>query len=143
MVNRVSAMIHRQDTQIEGRMALLYEEEGYQLIGAAMAVYSEMGAGFLEEVYQECMENEMIYQKIPFESQAPLDIWYKRKKLKKRYKPDLFVFDKIIVELKAQSYLTSKDEAQLLNYLKGARVKVGYLFNFGHEAKLEFKRMVF
>jgi len=124
-------------------MELHFKKEGYELVGAAMEVYNEMGPGFLEEVYQECMELEMSLRKIPFKSQLPLELWYKRQKMTKFYKPDLYVFDCIIVELKAQKALTNRDEAQLLNYLKGSRVKVGYLLNFGHDSHLESKRMVF
>ena len=124
-------------------MEFLYQQEGYGLIGAAMEVYNEMGPGFLEEVYQECIEMEPADRKIPFQPQLPLELWYKGKKMKKRYKPDFYAFDCLIVELKAQKMLASENEAQLLNYLKGARKKVGYLFNFGHESQLQIKRMVF
>ena len=124
-------------------MALLFENEGYELIGAAMAVYNEMGPGFLEEVYQECLEMELSYRNIPFQSQLPLELRYKGQKMKKRYKPDLYTFNSIIVELKAEKALTSRDESQLLNYLKGAKKQVGYLFNFGYEGKLQYKKMVF
>ncbi len=124
-------------------MELYFKQEAYELVGAAMEVYNVMGPGFLEEVYQEAMELEMNLRKIPFKSQAPLQLWYKGQQMKKFYKPDLFVFNCIIVELKAEKTLTSRDESQLLNYLKGSGVKVGYLLNFGHETNLESKRMVF
>ena len=123
-------------------MELHFKKEGYELVGAAMEVYNVVGPGFLEEVYHECLELEMNLRKMPFKSQLPLDLWYKDQKLTKFYKPDLFVFNCIIVELKAQKALTNRDESQLLNYLKGSGVKVGYLLNFGHESQLETKRMV-
>jgi len=123
-------------------MELYFKKEGYELVGAAMEVYNVMGPGFLEEVYQEAMELEMDLRKISFESQPPLELSYKGQKLKKFYRPDLFVCNSIIVELKAEKALTSRDESQLLNYLKGSGVKVGYLLNFGYESKLESKRMV-
>ncbi len=124
-------------------MELYHGKEGYELVGAAMEVYNVMGPGFLEEVYQECMELEMRARKIPFQSQLPLELWYKEQKMDKFYKPDLFVSNCLIVELKAENNLTSRDESQLLNYLKGSGQKVGYLINFGHESQLEYKRMVF
>ena len=74
-------------------MEFLYQQEGYELIGAAMEVSNEMGPGFLEEVYQECIEMELADRKIPFQPQLPLELWYKGKKMKKRYKPDLYAFD--------------------------------------------------
>lgn len=120
-----------------------FKKEGYALVGAAMEVYNVMGPGFLEEVYQEALELEMSLRKISFKSQVPLELWYKGQKMKKFYKPDLFVFNCMIVELKAEKTLTSRDESQLLNYLKGSGVKVGYLLNFGHETDLETKRMVY
>ncbi len=123
-------------------MRMLYEREGYALIGVAMEVYNQMGPGFLEEVYQECMELELEDRQFPIESQEMMGLWFKGKKLKKRYKPDIYVFDCLIVELKAKKTLTVQDEAQLLNYLKGSGKKVGYLFNFGHEGQLQWKRMV-
>ena len=124
-------------------MGMLYQHEGYELIGAALEVYNEMGLGFLEEVYQECIELELSDRKIPFQAQVPLELWYKGKKMKKRYKPDLYAFNCIIVELKAEKSLAGRDEAQLLNYLKGSGKKVGYLFNFGHESQLQWKRTIF
>jgi GxxExxY protein len=123
-------------------MALLFEQEGYNLIGAAMEVYNEMSSGFLEDVYQECMEIELHDRQIPFLSQEQLELWYKTRKMEKFYRPDLFVSKCLIVELKAEKTLTGNDEAQLLNYLKGARKKVGYLLNFGDGDQLQWKRMV-
>ena len=124
-------------------MSLVYEKGGYELIGAAMDVYNEMGPGFLEEVYQECLEMELRQRNIPFQSQIPLELWYKREKLEKRYRPDLFVFNTFIVELKAKKTLAENDEAQLLNYLKGTKIKGGYLFNFGAADKLQYERRIF
>jgi GxxExxY protein len=77
-----------------------------------------LGPGFLEAVYQEAMEIELLNQEVPFESQKLLPILYKRKKLRKEYQSDLFCFGQIVVELKAQDKLTKKDESQVLNYLK-------------------------
>ena len=137
------AMLNKIRDQRKNEMEQLYHDEGYALVGAAMEVYNEMGPGFLEDVYQECFELELAARNIPFQAQLPLNLWYKGMQLKKGYKPDLLVFDSIIVELKAEKTLTGRDESQLLNYLKGGRKKVGYLFNFGHETDLQFKRMVF
>jgi GxxExxY protein len=71
-----------------------------------------------------------------------LTTFYKRRPLKKRYVPDLFVYDQIVVELKAVSELLSEHEAQLLNYMRIARASVGYLVNFGHKDTLQWKRFV-
>jgi GxxExxY protein len=79
-------------------MDFLFKGEGYKLIGAGLEVYNQMGSGFLEEVYQECLELELSYQNIP-SPQMPLELWYKGQKMKKYYKPDLFVFKELIVAL--------------------------------------------
>lgn len=99
----------------------------YKIIGAAMEVHKEMGHGFLEPVYHEALEKELLLQNIEFKSQSEVNIFYKGQKLEKTYKPDFIVFDKIIVEIKALEKLTSIEEAQLLNYLKATNIKVGLL----------------
>jgi len=122
---------------------LLYKDEVYAIIGAAMDVYNDLGPGFLENIYQEAMEIELESRKIPSKSPQEIHIRYKGQTLKKFYVADLVCYDKIIVELKAMYNLTLCDEAQLSNYLKAAGLKVGVLINFGHYPKLEWKRLVF
>ena len=121
---------------------LLYKNEVYTLIGAAMEVYNVLGPGFLESVYQEALEIELSIRGISFESQRELNIRYKEHQLKQQYKPDFIVFEKIIVEIKALNQLTSQDQGQLLNYLKATGLTVGVLINFGAEKELEWKRMI-
>lgn len=121
---------------------LIYKDEVYALIGAAMEVYNELRSGFLEAVYQEALEIELAEGGIPFVSQAELPIDYKGHRLKKFYIADFIVFEKVIVEIKALNNLTSKEYAQMLNQLKATGKKVGVLINFGAENKLEWKRMV-
>jgi GxxExxY protein len=120
----------------------MFKQEGYDLVGAAIEVYNEMGHGFLEDVYQECLETEISDRGIPFESQPALNIHYKGKKLDKRYRPDLYVNGGIVVELKAIKILSNNEMAQLLNYLKASGKRVGYLINFGHADKLDWQRLV-
>lgn len=123
-------------------MELIFKEEVYKIIGAAMEVYNALGAGFLEAVYQEALTIEFESQLIPFKTQVELPIYYKNKPLKKLYVADFIVWDKIIVEIKAQENLTKVDEAQLLNYLKASKIKLGLLINFGNKKKLEWKRII-
>ena len=118
------------------------KQEGYDLVGAAIEVYNEMGHGFLEDVYQECLETELSDRGIPFESQPALHIHYKGKKLTKHYRPDLYLNDGIVVELKAIKVLGNNETAQLLNYLKASGKRVGYLINFGHPDKLDWQRLI-
>jgi len=121
---------------------LLYKDEVYALVGAAMEVYNVLGPGFLEPVYQEALDLELAGRRIPFEPQRELRIAYKGRYLQKTYVADFVVFGKIIVEIKALSRLTSREQAQLLNYLKATGMELGVLINFGSADKLEWKRMV-
>ena len=117
------------------------DERTHKIIGAAMEVHKAMGPGLLESVYQECLEIEFEEKKIPFVSQAKLEIFYKRKKLKKYYVPDFIIFEEIVVEIKAEKSLTKVDQAQILNSLKTSKHKIGLLINFGEES-LRFKRFI-
>jgi GxxExxY protein len=121
---------------------LLYKDEVYSIIGAAMDVYNDLGPGFLENVYQEALEMEAEERKISFKAQHQIIVKYKNKPLKKHYLADLLCYEKIIVEIKATSNLTMREEGQLLNYLKATGIKVGVLINFGHYPSLEWKRLV-
>ena len=121
---------------------IIYKEESYKIQGAIFEVYKEMGSGFLEAVYQECLEKEMKLQHIPFISQPVLELNYKGEKLEQTYKPDLICYDKIIVELKAVKAISPNHKAQLLNYLKATNFKLGILVNFGAYPKAEIVRMV-
>lgn len=121
---------------------LIYREEVFQIIGAAIEVHKILGSGFLEAVYQEALEYELSLRKTPFVSQQPLKIQYKTHILNKEYIADLVCFDSIIVELKALQRLTGHEESQIINYLKATGMRVGLLINFGSSGKLEWKRLV-
>lgn len=122
-------------------MELIYKEESYQIVGACFEVYKEKGAGFVESVYQECLEIELELQKIPFAAQRELTLTYKGRVLRGTYKPDFVCWDKIIVEIKAVSQLADEHRAQLHNYLKATGLKLGLLVNFGHHPKIEYERI--
>ncbi len=96
--------------------------------------------GFLEAVYQEALALELATRLIPFEIQRPLTIDYKGQRLLKAYVADVVCFDQIIVELKALDALTGNHEAQLINYLRATKSRVGLLINFGSRKRLEWKR---
>jgi GxxExxY protein len=95
-----------------------------------------------EEIYQECLEFELELRGIAFQSKAELKCFYKGRELKRRYVPDLFVFGRPVVELKAVAELLPEHEAQLFNYMGIACQPVGYLVNFGHKGALEWKRFI-
>ena len=121
---------------------LLFKEEVYRIIGAAIEVHRELGIGFLEAVYQEAFEHELASRLIPFTSQQFLKIFYKGKPLIKEYCADLVCFGSIIVELKALQKLSGNEESQVINYLKATGMRVGLLINFGSQGKLEWKRLI-
>ena len=120
----------------------IYKEEGYELMGAAFEVHNVQGYGMAEEIYQECLEIELEMRGIPFKAKQELRCFYKGRELKKRYVPDLFVFDALIVELKAVTQLLPEHEAQLINYMRITKQPVGYLINFGSKGGLEWKRFI-
>lgn len=121
---------------------LLHEDLTYEIIGAAREVHHQLGPGFLESVYEDALCYELELRKLMFVRQVDLDVHYKDTVFTKRFRADLLVSGKILVENKASRKLTGQDEAQLLNYLKTTKLKVGLLFNFGAE-RFEMLRRVF
>jgi GxxExxY protein len=119
---------------------IIFKEESYLIQGAIFEVYREMGCGFLEAVYQECLEKEFLFRAIPFIAQPELLLTYKGESLKQRYKPDFICYNKIIVELKALKQTAPEHEAQLINYLKATNMKLGLLVNFGTYPKVNITR---
>jgi GxxExxY protein len=122
-------------------MALAYEELTGQIIGAAMEVHRMLGCGFLEAVYEEALAIELQTRGVLFIAQQELNINYKGRILKQKYRPDMIVEGKVIVEIKALARLTSIEEAQVITYLKATGCTVALLINFGARS-LEWKRLV-
>ena len=120
---------------------IIYPEESYRIMGACFEVYKDKGCGFLEAVFQECMELELGDQQIPFVAKPQLTLDYKGRTLKQTYSPDFVCFGKIIVELKAVSALTDEHRAQVHNYLCATGHRLGLLVNFGHFPKIEYERI--
>lgn len=122
--------------------ALIFKEEAYAIIGAAMEVYNELGPGFLEAVYQEAMEIELRRRGVPFVAQQRIPIYYKEELLTKTYIADLLAYEKIIIEIKAEDQLQGRDQSQVINYLNASRLRLGLLFNFGSVHEFQFKRLL-
>lgn len=120
---------------------VLFKEECFQIIGACMAVHSELGCGFLGAVYQEALEIELKKKPIPYNREEKLNIYYKDHLLHKQYIADFICYDKIILELKAVKQMEDIHHAQILNYLKATNKKLGLLINFGANS-LQYKRFV-
>ena len=120
---------------------LIYEEETYAIRGAIFEVYRILGDGYLEEVYQNALEEELKLRNVPFAAKQKLHIMYKGRDCG-LYEPDLTCFDKIIVELKAVENLHPKHSAQLMNYLRATGHKLGLLVNFCAYPKVDIRRIV-
>ena len=121
---------------------IIHAEESYKIIGACFEVYKEQGCGFLEAVFQECMQLELSMQGIPFEAQKIIPLSYKGVPMVQTYKADLVCFGNVLVELKAVSELSDEQRAQVLNYLNATGLRLGLLVNFGHYPKLQWERIV-
>ena len=115
-------------------MELIYSEETYRLVGLAMQVHRELGCGFLEPVYQEAFEILLKKNGVPYEREKLLPIYFMGERLKKEYYADFVCYGKMIVEFKAVSELSAVHDAQVMNYLKATRFKLGLLFNFGQNS---------
>jgi len=119
---------------------LLFEEITHKIIGAAFDVYKELGYGFLEKVYENSLLIELRLKGLKAENQQPIRIFYKGETVGD-YIADILVEEKVIIELKAEKEYTPKHKAQLINYLRTTKLKVGLLINFGSN-KCKPKRIV-
>ena len=121
---------------------IVCKDEAYAIMGACFEVYNDKGCGFLEAVYQECLEIEFGLRGLPCVAQAELQLSYKGLVLRKTYQPDFICFEKSIVEIKAVSELADVHRAQVHNYLKATGFKLGLLVNFGSQGRLQYERIV-
>lgn len=120
----------------------LFKEECYAIQGAIFEVYREVGCGFTEPVYQECLMRELTLREIPCTAKPKLHLQYKGQHLEQWLEPDIICYESIILELKAVREFAPAHEAQLLNYLKATGLKVGPLVNFATYSKVTIKRLV-
>jgi GxxExxY protein len=121
---------------------LLHEDLTYKIIGAGQEVYKELGPGYLESVYEDALCYELSALQISYQRQTELDVHYKDVIFESRFRADLLAENKVLIENKATKKITKQDEAQLINYLKTTKLRVGLLFNFGGDT-FEFVRRVF
>ena len=119
---------------------VIYHEECYAIMGACFEVYTDKGCGLLEPVYHECLQIELRQRGIPAVSKPKLMLEYKGHPLKQSYEPDFICDQKIILEVKAVDKLTDEHRAQIINYLRASKFKLGILVNFGHYPRLEWER---
>jgi GxxExxY protein len=121
---------------------LLFENLTYKIIGSAREVYKVLGPGYLESVYEDALCYELDLLGISYHRQVELDVKYKDVIFEKRFRADLLLENKILIENKAIKKITNQDEAQLINYLKTTRLRLGLLFNFGAD-RFEMLRRIF
>ena len=119
----------------------LYKKETYDIIGAAITVYNDLGPGFLEAIYQDALEIELKFSQVPFASQQPLQVFYRGHQLKHEYIADIICHERILLELKAVKEIHDAHLAQVMNYLKATGLALGYVINFGSQEKLQWQRV--
>ncbi|GFE56502.1 hypothetical protein AOG1_03810 [Geobacter sp. AOG1] len=118
---------------------MLYEDLTKSILGACFEVMNELGAGFLESVYEKALMIALRDRGLAVQSQVPLSVLFRGEKVGEFF-ADIFVEGKVIVELKAAKSLASEHQAQLINYLNATGKEVGLLVNFG-PTKLEYRRL--
>jgi len=121
---------------------LLFADEVFRIQRAVFEVSRQMGTGFLEAVYQECLAIELAAQGIPSHASPTLALAYKGRPLKQSYRPDFVCFGQIIVELKVVREIAPEHRAQVLNYLKATGLRLGLLVNFGCAPKARVERII-
>ena len=124
-------------------MSIEFDELSNRVLGCAIEVHRELGPGLLESTYEQCLAYELTQAGILFKIQQAMPVSYKQIKLDCGYRVDLFVDDRLIVELKSVEQLLKIHEAQVLTYMKLAKVRVGLLINFNvHMLQKGIKRFV-
>lgn len=126
----------------EPEKELIYPQETYAVIGAAMEVYNTLKPGMSEGIFQEALGMEFDLQQIPAKPLQEIHVVYKGKQLRKTYIADFVAYGVIIIEIKALSKLGEQEVAQAVNYLKATGMKLALLINLGNPNRLEWKRIV-
>ncbi len=119
--------------------SLLHEELSDKALGACFEVANELGAGFLESVYEKALMVALRQKGLHVEAQVPLTVKF-RGVIVGEFFADILVEHKLIIELKSVSALRPEHQAQVINYLKATGIEVGLLVNFGNP-KLEYRRL--
>ncbi len=119
---------------------LIYKEEVYEIVNAAMEVLNTLGHGLFEKVYENALVVEIKRRGISIDQQKRFDVIYKDE-LVGEYMPDLIVYDRIILEIKTIDTITNHERGQVINYLRLTGLKLGLILNF-KKAKLEWERIV-
>lgn len=119
---------------------LLFKQEVYDVVGAAMEVVNHLGPGLFEKVYENALVVEFGLRNIAYHQQSHFEVMYKSVSVG-FYIPDLIAYDQIVVEVKTIDRITDQERGQVLNYLRITGLKVGVIVNFKH-GHLEWERLV-
>jgi GxxExxY protein len=130
-----------QNSMANHESKLLYPELTEKIIGVYYEVYNEVGHGFLESVYSNCMSIALRSGGLSVQREVPIPVYFRGNDVG-QFKADLVVEGSILVELKAVQNLDRSHEAQVMNYLRGTKLEVGLLLNFGG-SKPQFRRFAF
>ncbi|MGH7798542.1 MAG: GxxExxY protein [Candidatus Binatia bacterium] len=109
---------------------MIFDQLSNKVIGCAIEVHRELGPGLLETAYEQCLAAELSRSRIPFQLQVDLPVNYKGTKLDCSYRIDLLIDQQLIIELKCVEQLLKIHEAQILTYMRLAKIGVGLLINF-------------
>ena len=115
----------------------------YKIVGCAMELYNELGYGYSERVYQECLSILCSEYGIPWEREKKLDMYFHQSMLKQKYYADFVCYGNIIVEIKAVDTLISEHRVQLFNYIRITDSPGGILINFGNPDRLTSEKYIF
>jgi GxxExxY protein len=118
---------------------LLERETSHHVIGAFFEVYSTLGFGFLEHVYREALERELVTRARTVQKEVIVPVWYKGEVLTTQ-RVDLIVDESVLVEIKSTEVMPTAARRQLLNYLRATSFQVGLLLHFGPSPR--FYRLV-
>ncbi|MGH7678202.1 MAG: GxxExxY protein [Gemmatimonadaceae bacterium] len=121
-------------------MAMLHSELTDQALGGFYAVYKELGFGFLEPVYGKAMVVELQFRGLEVAQEVASEVVYRGVEVG-RYRSDIVVEGRLLIEVKSTKTITEADERQLLNYLKTSKIEVGLLLHFG--PKPAFRRLIY
>ena len=109
-----------------------------KIIGCAYKVHNTLGAGFLEKVYENAFRIELKKADLSVQQQLPIRVYYDGQNVGDYY-CDLFVEDRVLIELKVAESLAKEHELQLVNYLKATGIETGLLINFGKSVQIRRK----
>jgi len=137
---------YERSTNIRNRMTkvrrkdLIYPELCYQIIGILFEIWTELGHGHKEKIYQKAITKELKNLGLKFKEQLPTKICYKDEPVGIYYF-DFLVENKIVLEIKVRNYFSTKDIKQLYSYLRAKKLKLGIIAHFTRTG-VKFKRVI-